>query len=291
MADDSSYYPDVIRWLLAHPEQHPDYLVEPRSRPPRRLPSSPKTSCDIAASKSAPHARRRRPPPHRRLLSRRPRHARVRLRHQLPLRPVLAVRPTTTRPSASTACSIRYEQRHGALRHLLGNREAAQWTRRAAARKAAIDKYSGIRSQGCSSTTTSSPHKRSTYSLHHHLLPALGRRSPRREQAAAVAVHLRLFERAGGLAIQRHRLRHAVGRALRLGAHQLARRLRAWRAMASTPTPPASRSKFTQPSSRTSRATAPSARSTTSSAAPPTCRSQPDTRATSSASAGPTAST
>jgi alpha,alpha-trehalase len=27
MADDSSYYPDVIRWLLAHPGQHSDYLV------------------------------------------------------------------------------------------------------------------------------------------------------------------------------------------------------------------------------------------------------------------------
>ena len=33
MADDSTYYPDVIRWLLAHPNVHTDYLSTPRIIP------------------------------------------------------------------------------------------------------------------------------------------------------------------------------------------------------------------------------------------------------------------
>ncbi len=41
MADDSTYYPDVIRWLIAHPGVHPEYLLH----------SSTGKSCDSAASK------------------------------------------------------------------------------------------------------------------------------------------------------------------------------------------------------------------------------------------------
>ena len=31
--DDSTYYPDVIRWLLAHPDVHTDYLVDGPDKP------------------------------------------------------------------------------------------------------------------------------------------------------------------------------------------------------------------------------------------------------------------
>src|SRR5437868_4850975 len=48
MADDSNYYPDVIRWLLAHPEVHTDYLVEAPDDPtPAQSAELAKTSCDI----------------------------------------------------------------------------------------------------------------------------------------------------------------------------------------------------------------------------------------------------
>ncbi len=46
MADDSTYYPDVIRWLIAHPAQHPEYLVPDAS--PAQL---AQTSCDPRASR------------------------------------------------------------------------------------------------------------------------------------------------------------------------------------------------------------------------------------------------
>jgi alpha,alpha-trehalase len=49
MADDSNYYPDVIRWLLAHPEVHTDYLVDAPDNPtPAQAAELAKTSCDIA---------------------------------------------------------------------------------------------------------------------------------------------------------------------------------------------------------------------------------------------------
>jgi alpha,alpha-trehalase len=52
MADDSSYYPDVIRWLLAHPNDHPEYLITSTSNPtPAQARALAKTSCDIALSK------------------------------------------------------------------------------------------------------------------------------------------------------------------------------------------------------------------------------------------------
>src|SRR5258705_5094059 len=57
MADDSKYYPDVIRWLLAHPEVHTDYLIEAPDDPtPEQAAALAKTSCDIATSKVCAHA-------------------------------------------------------------------------------------------------------------------------------------------------------------------------------------------------------------------------------------------
>jgi alpha,alpha-trehalase len=51
MSDDSTYYPDVIRWLIAHPEQRGDYLVSGSEHPDkdeaRRLQTS---SCDVLNS-------------------------------------------------------------------------------------------------------------------------------------------------------------------------------------------------------------------------------------------------
>jgi alpha,alpha-trehalase len=45
--DDSTYYPDVIRWLLAHPEVKTDYLVEAPDNPtPREQSMLANLSCD-----------------------------------------------------------------------------------------------------------------------------------------------------------------------------------------------------------------------------------------------------
>ena len=89
MADDSSYYSDVIRWLLAHPQAPTNYLINAPDDPtPAEAATLATISCDITSIQSLRARSRRRPPPHRRLLSRRPSHARIRLRHQLPLRPL-----------------------------------------------------------------------------------------------------------------------------------------------------------------------------------------------------------
>src|SRR6266487_5770123 len=57
MADDSNYYPDVIRWLLAHPEIHTDYLIDAPDNPtPEQAAELAKISCDITVSKVCANA-------------------------------------------------------------------------------------------------------------------------------------------------------------------------------------------------------------------------------------------
>jgi alpha,alpha-trehalase len=57
MADDSEYYPDVIRWLLAHPDLHTGYLIDAPDNPiPAQALSLAKTSCDMSTSKVCAHA-------------------------------------------------------------------------------------------------------------------------------------------------------------------------------------------------------------------------------------------
>jgi len=52
MADDSTYYPDVIRWLLAHPEVKTDYLLDAVASPDaRQADELAVTSCDVRTSK------------------------------------------------------------------------------------------------------------------------------------------------------------------------------------------------------------------------------------------------
>ena len=55
--DDSTYYPDIIRWLLAHPDVHTDYLVEGPDNPDATQQTElAKTSCDISVSHVCAHA-------------------------------------------------------------------------------------------------------------------------------------------------------------------------------------------------------------------------------------------
>ncbi len=49
--DDSTYYPDVIRWLLAHPDTPTDYLVDGPDQPNAAQEAElAKTSCDVSLS-------------------------------------------------------------------------------------------------------------------------------------------------------------------------------------------------------------------------------------------------
>jgi alpha,alpha-trehalase len=52
MADDSTYYPDVIRWLMKHPEVRTDYLVDGVAVPTAaQAAATAETSCDVRTSK------------------------------------------------------------------------------------------------------------------------------------------------------------------------------------------------------------------------------------------------
>ena len=57
MADDSTYYSDVIRWLLVHPDVHTDFLVSAPDNPDATEQGQlAKTSCDPRLSRVCAHA-------------------------------------------------------------------------------------------------------------------------------------------------------------------------------------------------------------------------------------------
>ena len=57
MADDSTYYPDAIRWLLAHPDVHTDFLMNAPDAPDAAEKAKlAETSCDPRISEVCAHA-------------------------------------------------------------------------------------------------------------------------------------------------------------------------------------------------------------------------------------------
>ena len=189
MADDSSYYPDVIRWLIAHPDQHPEYLV-----------TSATSSCDPSASRVCAQA--------------------VVDGHYLSAayyRSDRAMREsgfdTTFRfgpfsgsaddfaPVCLNSLLFRYERDMAHFAMLLGRKnEAVQWRARAKARRAAIDKYLWDDGAGLYFDYDFASRARSSYHYLSTFYP-LWAGAATHAQAAAVASHLNLFEQPGGLAL------------------------------------------------------------------------------------------
>ena len=187
MADDSTYYPDVIRWLLAHPKQHPQYLV-----------TDARASCNMAASRVCAQA--------------------VVDGHRLSAAFYESDRAmresgfdTTFRfgpfsgstanyaPVCLNSLLFKYEQDMAHFAAMIGRKsEAAQWTKRAEARHAAIDKYLWDQASGLYFDYDFTTNTRSTYHFLSTFYPLwAGAASP--AQAAAVDAHLNLFEQPGGL--------------------------------------------------------------------------------------------
>ena len=200
MADDSRYYPDVIRWLLAHPGDHPEYLVDGPAQPtPAQAAVLAKTSCDISASHVCASA--------------------VVDGHRLSAayyRSDRAMREsgfdTSFRfgpfsgstdqyaPVCLNSLLFKYEKDMAHFAALLGRtHEAKAWERRAAARQAAINRYLWDADQGLYLDYNFMTNKGSSYHYIATFYPLwAGVASPK--QAAAVHDHLALFERLGGLA-------------------------------------------------------------------------------------------
>jgi alpha,alpha-trehalase len=187
MADDSSYYPDVIRWLLAHPNEHPEYLV-----------TDANTSCDITASHVCANA----------LVD----------GHRLSAnfyRGDRAMREsgfdTSFRfgpfsgsaadyaPVCLNSLLYKYEQDMAHFASLLGRKnEASTWTHRADGRRAAIDKYLWDADAGLYDDYNFVTGTRSTYHFLTTFYP-LWAGLATRAQASALRSHLNLFEQPGGL--------------------------------------------------------------------------------------------
>jgi alpha,alpha-trehalase len=198
-SDDSSYYPDVIRWLLAHPTDHPEYLVAgPATPTPAQAKQLAHTSCDVAASRvcalAVVHGHRLSAAFYRS----------DRAMRESGFDPSFRFGPfsgstTEFAPIDLNSLLYKYEHDMADFATILGrNNEAATWTSRAAARRAAIDKYLWNPNAGLYTDYNFVTGKRSTYHFLTTFYPLWsGAATP--AQAAAVRTHLNLFEQGGGL--------------------------------------------------------------------------------------------
>jgi alpha,alpha-trehalase len=199
MADDSSYYPDVIRWLVAHPGVHPEYLVDESTRPTAaQLRGQALATCDVSISKVCAAA--------------------VVDGHRLSAafyRSDRAMREsgfdTSFRfgpfsgstenyaPVCLNSLLFRYERDMADFAKLLGKTgEAADWTRRAEARRGAIDKYLWDSASGMYLDYDYATGQRSSYHFVATFYP-LWAGAANSAQAASVEKHLSMFEQPGGL--------------------------------------------------------------------------------------------
>lgn len=201
MADDSNYYPDVIQWLLAHPGVHTDDLLDaPEIPTPAQAAELAKISCDISASKVCAHAHL-------------DGHRLTKAFYQGDRAMRESGFDTSFRfgpfsgstdhyaPVCLNSLLYKYELDMAHFASLLGRPvETKQWERRAAIRKAAINKYLWNPAKGMFYDYDFIAHRQSTYNYLTAYYPLwAGLATP--EQATALAHHLASFEHEGGLAM------------------------------------------------------------------------------------------
>jgi alpha,alpha-trehalase len=201
MADDSTYYPDIIRWLLAHPSVHTDYLIEAPDKPtPAQAAELTKTSCDIAASKvcAAAHV-----DGHRLTADF---YRGDRAMRESGFDPSFRFGPFSGStqnyaPVCLNSLLYKYERDMAHFATLLGHAdEAAEWNSRAVARKAAINKFLWNEKTGMFYDYDFVNQRHSTYNYITAFYP-LWANLATPSQAAALRLHLPLMERAGGIAM------------------------------------------------------------------------------------------
>jgi alpha,alpha-trehalase len=207
MADDSTYYSDVIRWLIAHPhsesggESGASYLVKGSSEPDGTESTRLKqTSCDVKASVVCLHA-----------FSDGYRLSRDfylgdRAMRESGFDPSFRFGPFSGSthhyaPVCLNSLLYRYERDMQHLALLLGKpQEATRWERRAKARNIAIHRYLWRPNQGVFADYDFVHRKSSDYSYISSLYP-LWAGVASREEAKQVVARLNLFERPGGLSM------------------------------------------------------------------------------------------
>jgi alpha,alpha-trehalase len=201
MADDSNYYPDVIRWLLAHPDVHTDYLIQAPDDPtPEQAAELAKTSCDIIASKVCAHAH----VDGRRLSSDFYRGDRA--MRESGYDPSFRFGPFSGSthhyaPVCLNSLLYKYERDMAHFATVLGRTaEAGQWNRRALDRRAAIEKYLWNPATQMFYDYNFTTHQQSTYNYLTAFYP-LWANLATPQQASGTEHHLSLFEHDGGLAM------------------------------------------------------------------------------------------
>jgi len=201
MADDSTYYPDVIRWLIAHPAENHGFLLKGSAKPDAEEAARlKKTSCDVTTSTVCAKAEA----------------DGYRLTRDF-YEGDRAMREsgfdTSFRfeafsgathhyaPVCLNSLLFRYERDMEHFAHVLGKVDDAHvWDLRAKKRNAAIQRYLWSPKQGTFADYDFVRVKSSSYAYVTSLYP-LWAGAATREQAAQVEAKLKLFERPGGLAM------------------------------------------------------------------------------------------
>jgi alpha,alpha-trehalase len=201
MADDSRYYPDVIRWLLNHPDVHTGYLINAPDNPTAEQAAElAKTSCDVTTSKVCAQAH----VDGHRLSSAFYRGDRA--MRESGFDPSFRFGPFSGStdeyaPVCLNSLLYKYERDMEHFATLLGRpADAAEWKKRANARREAVNKYLWDADAGMFYDFNFVTKQRSTYRYITAFYPLwAGLATP--QQAAAMRRHLSFFEHEGGLAM------------------------------------------------------------------------------------------
>ncbi|HET6206547.1 MAG TPA: trehalase family glycosidase [Terracidiphilus sp.] len=202
MADDSTYYPDVIRWLVAHPKEGGGgFLVKGSENPdPNEALRLKQTSCDVKVSAVCMHAWA---DGYR--LSK-DFYAGDRAMRESGFDPSNRFGPFSGAtqhyaPVCLNSLLYRYERDLEHIAHLLGKpKDASKWDRKAKARYAAIHRYLWRAKDGVFADFDFSHARTSTYAYITSLYPLwAGVTTP--EEAKQMVAKLDLFERPGGLSM------------------------------------------------------------------------------------------
>ncbi len=202
MADDSTYYPDVIRWMVAHPkETGAGYLIKGSEHPTgaeaERL---AQTSCDVRKSRVCERAWA---DGYR--LSR-DFYKSDRAMRESGFDPSFRWGPFAEAtdhfaPVCLNSLLYRYERDLEHFAHLLGKaQDAKKWDRRAQARDAAMQRYLWDAKDGVFADYDFYHARRSSYAYISSLYP-LWAGVATREEARQMVAKLNLFERPGGLSM------------------------------------------------------------------------------------------
>ncbi|HVJ08603.1 MAG TPA: trehalase family glycosidase [Acidisarcina sp.] len=204
MADDSQYYPDVIRWLVAHPDVHTDYLLRaPEDPTAEQAETLARSSCDVRTSSVCAHAYA----DGNRLTANF--YAGDRAMRESGFDPSFRFGPFSGStenyaPICLNSLLYKYELDMARFARLLGkSSDQSKWLARARARHAAVNRYLWNPAKGMYYDYDFVAGKQSTYNYITAFYP-LWAGLASKQQAAQVEKHLSVFEHAGGLAMSDH---------------------------------------------------------------------------------------